>query len=322
MSRLQLEFGGYFQMRMATDPDPTDELRGVSGYTFALAGEPDLDAMVHLQPGEKGVWQRMFGVEDYEEVEKYGPNHLPVAQKSPAGGPRVGVVVRRATLDGNPAPQYHGARLELTEAQILEHNGVLVRNDFFFMEFKKVRVILPDGRVVAERTDWVNPSDPTMPLWEATSDMIVRRQPQFAKSNSPMVAAATGLPDASNDTCIADRRDRQKKLIALRDFYETRTPRDETAIAALTTRIEQLDIVTQWWNLSVGTFNNRPIDRRAHQLTLLFAGWDIGINGSVTPSTLVDGDATQEWPLRFWLGGWDGDALTGWMDGSWEIVLK
>ena len=43
MSTLLLEFGGYFQMRMATYPDPTDELRGVSGYTFALAGDQFLD---------------------------------------------------------------------------------------------------------------------------------------------------------------------------------------------------------------------------------------------------------------------------------------
>ena len=49
---LILNFEGYFQMRMATDPDPPDEPRGLSGYTFALAGEPDLDNLLHLQPDE------------------------------------------------------------------------------------------------------------------------------------------------------------------------------------------------------------------------------------------------------------------------------
>jgi hypothetical protein len=49
---LILNFEGYFQMRMATDPDPADEKRGVSGYTFALVGEPDLDAKIHLQSEE------------------------------------------------------------------------------------------------------------------------------------------------------------------------------------------------------------------------------------------------------------------------------
>lgn len=316
MSTLVLEFGGYFQMRMATDPDPTDELRGVSGYTFALAGEPDLDAKIHLQPWEPGVWQRQFGIEDLGDEH---PDALPVAHKSKAGGPRVGVVVKRATIDGTPVPEYAGARVQFLDAQILEHNGTLIRNDFFVIDPVRVRVTLPDETLVVERVDWFNPTDPSMPLWEAGSDQLVRRQPLYAKSNSPKVAAATGLPDASNETSIQDRLTRQEKLIELRGHYEKQ--KNETQIAALTTRIEQLEIVRQWWNLSVGTWNDRPIDRRAHQLTLLFDGWNIGINGTVSEGGLVHGDATQEWPLAFWMGGWDGDALTAWVEGTWTIPL-
>ena len=82
---LILNFEGYFQMRMATDPDPTDEKRGISGYTFALAGEPDLDAKIHLQPDEDGVWER-----------KFGPPGTP--------GPCVGVKVKSATRNNAAAP--------------------------------------------------------------------------------------------------------------------------------------------------------------------------------------------------------------------------
>jgi hypothetical protein len=46
---LWLKFGGWFQCRLPTDPDPTDEPRGVSGYVVALAGEPDLDRIIRLQ---------------------------------------------------------------------------------------------------------------------------------------------------------------------------------------------------------------------------------------------------------------------------------
>src|ERR687889_765554 len=98
---LRLEFEGYFQMRMATDPDPTDEKRGVSGYTFALAGEPDFDVKIHFQPDEKGVWQREFG-----------PSHKIV--------PRVGVTVRRATRNGQAAADLIGAQVSFVDAQILE----------------------------------------------------------------------------------------------------------------------------------------------------------------------------------------------------------
>ena len=309
MSTLTLNFEGWFQMRMATDPDPTDEKRGVSGYTFALAGEPDLDAKLHLQPDEPGVWQRKFGPGDDD-----GPN-LPVGAQSKYG-PRVGVTVTSASIGSDNAPEHIGARVALLDAAILEHNGVLVRNDYFFIDPLRVRVFKADGTTLIERRDWVNPSDPSMPLWEATSAQLIRRQPTIMQSNSPMVALATGLKDASNATCIENRKERQQNLVAL--FKKTK---DATERAALTTRIEQLNIVEQWWNLAVGTFNDRPIDRRAHQLTLLFDGWNIGVCGDVYANA-PGGDPSQEWPLAFWMGGWDGDALCGYIRGTWQIPLK
>ncbi len=310
MSTLTLNFEGWFQMRMATDPDPTDEKRGVSGYTFALAGEPDLDAKVHLQPDEPGVWQRKFGPGDDE-----GPN-LPVGATSKYG-PRVGVTVTSASIGKDNAPEYVGARVALLNAMILEHNGVLVRNDYFFIDPLRVRVFRADGTTLVERRDWVNPSDPSMPLWEATSAQLIRRQPTIMQSNSPMVAAATGLKDASNETCIQNRLERQANLKALRK----KTKKGTAEESALTTRIEQLAIVEQWWNLAVGTFHNRPIDRRAHQLTLLFDGWNIGVCGDVYANK-PGGDPSQEWPLSFWMGGWDGDALCAYIRGTWQIPLK
>ena len=47
---LVLEFEGWCSLRLPTDPDPSDEPRGISGYTFAFAGEPDLDRILNLQP--------------------------------------------------------------------------------------------------------------------------------------------------------------------------------------------------------------------------------------------------------------------------------
>jgi hypothetical protein len=47
---LHVGFSGWFQCRLATDPDPFDEPRGVTGWTFAMPGEPDLDRVVRFQP--------------------------------------------------------------------------------------------------------------------------------------------------------------------------------------------------------------------------------------------------------------------------------
>jgi hypothetical protein len=46
---IAIRFAGRFQSRLATDPDPTDERRGVSGYIWAVAGEPDLDRIIRFQ---------------------------------------------------------------------------------------------------------------------------------------------------------------------------------------------------------------------------------------------------------------------------------
>ncbi|HEX6625209.1 MAG TPA: hypothetical protein VF064_15965 [Pyrinomonadaceae bacterium] len=62
------------------------------------------------------------------------------------------------------------------------------------------------------------------------------------------------------------------------------------------------------------------IDRRAYTLALQLEGWDIDVNGHVHANAL-GGDETRPWPLRFRMGGWDGDALCAYVRGSWEIPL-
>jgi len=47
---VKISFAGFVECRLATDPDPADESRGISGWTFALPGEPDLDRVLRLQP--------------------------------------------------------------------------------------------------------------------------------------------------------------------------------------------------------------------------------------------------------------------------------
>ena len=48
-SKLTIHFEGYWQCRQATDPDPSRDKRGASGYTFAIGNENDLDEIIRLQ---------------------------------------------------------------------------------------------------------------------------------------------------------------------------------------------------------------------------------------------------------------------------------
>jgi hypothetical protein len=297
---LYLAFEGYFQMRMATDPDPPDEPRGLSGYTFALAGEPDLDGLLHLQPDEEGVCERRFGV------------------KPQATDPRVGVTVRQAkrfdakTLVYKEAPEWIGARVSFVKAQLVERNGIIIRNDLFAIDPLRVQVRKKRGALVLDREDFLDPDNPELPISQATSAMLTRRQPQGLTDNSVEVAKATGLPDASDATCIQNRIIRQKNLEEL--LKRTRNPVER---AALETRISQLNILQQWWNLSE---KGTPIDRRAHQLTLQGYGWSIDINGPVHANK-IGADENTTWPLSFWMGGWDGDALCAYISGYLSIPL-
>ncbi|HJQ40611.1 MAG TPA: hypothetical protein VKB93_25990 [Thermoanaerobaculia bacterium] len=292
---LILNFEGYFQMRMATDPDPTDDKRGVSGYTFALAGEPDLDAKIHLQPDEEGVWERDFG---------------------PRGGPKVGVKVTKAMRDGVPDSDLVGTRVAFIDAQILEHNGLLVRNDYFIIHPFRVRLLKADSNdILLERVDWLNPDNPAMPENDATATQLARRQAKKFTGNSEEVAKATGLESPANVALIANRLERRKSLQAL---LEQTT--DPIQIAALESRIYQLAIVERWWELSVNVGQNKVIDRRAAQLALQLDGWNVDMNGEVAVNELHAAE-NYPWNISFWMGGWDGDALCGYVKGTWTIPL-
>lgn len=71
-----------------------------------------------------------------------------------------------------------------------------LRNDLFIIDPLRVRVTAADnGTFLLDRDDWLNPANPQMPQWEATSPMLLRRRPKRFVTNAPEVAAATGLPD-------------------------------------------------------------------------------------------------------------------------------
>ncbi|MBB3084108.1 hypothetical protein [Geodermatophilus sabuli] len=102
---IDLVFQGWFQCRLATDPDPYDEPRGVSGYVHAYAGEPDLDRVLRLQTP-------------------------PFAR---AHGPAVGVNVVEVWRDGHEEDDHplEGARVELLDEPKFEgRNGVIADDGF------------------------------------------------------------------------------------------------------------------------------------------------------------------------------------------------
>lgn len=212
-------------------------------------------------------------------------------------------------------PELVGTKIAFVDARIVEHNGILIRNDYFLINPFRVR-LTGDEQALLERVDWLNPDDPDMPENDATSTMLQRRQPKTFTNNSQVVADATGLESPANVALIANRLERRRNLQAL-----LKITKDPVQRAALESRIFQLEIVEQWWNLSQGTPGNRPIDRRARQLALLLDGWNIDMNGAIA-SNVLGADERYPWNIAFWMGGWDGDALCAYVKGTWTIPLK
>jgi hypothetical protein len=103
---IELHFKGFFECRLATDPDPFDEPRGVSGWTFALPGEPDLDRFIRFQ--STGAVLRW-------------------------GGPAIGVKVWQVVDQGaaQPAHPLVGASVRFGEASVFEgRNGLVAPSGF------------------------------------------------------------------------------------------------------------------------------------------------------------------------------------------------
>ena len=97
---LTLKYQGWFQCRLATDPDPSDEKRGVSGYMKSLPREPDFDRIIRF--------------------------HNPIIQRSHT--PKVGVNVTKVYLKNEPIENHSliGANINLeNNPKFYGFNGIV-----------------------------------------------------------------------------------------------------------------------------------------------------------------------------------------------------
>jgi hypothetical protein len=278
---LILDFEGWFQCRLATDPDPTDEPRGVSGFTFALPGEPDLDRVIRF--------------------------HDPVAPRS--HGPAVGVFVRAVALAGKRVPAHPlvGARVELLGAPRFESRNYVLRDSSqgAIVPFHLRIGPASDGCVI-EREDVLYPPDPALPLHRVPPAYHERRGSLIPLTMDRIkIADATGIVDA-----IAYRRERRALLEA-----ELAATGEPVARAALGKRIAELAIERPdaLQVATLGLYNDYRFDIHGPARVVTPSGPLAGAHGDL--------DQSQDWPIAFWMGGWDSDALCGYVRGMLSIPL-
>lgn len=285
---LSLHFEGWIQVRLATDPDPYDEPRGVSGWTFALAGESDFDRIIRLRE--------------------------PVDPRSP--GRNVGVTVRSVWLDDQLIPDHPliGAEVDLLDNPVFEgRNGILSQSAQEFIHPFHICFTKDDCRI--ERRDILKRDEngQERPIYKVDPSLVRRRMPVDFSNQSREVAEAIGL--ISTEDFVNERIDAiQKSLEWLQhelsegNLDEAQRVKKEIAIRALEKRKEELP------------------KRGLRVATLLFRLlYRFEISGSAPdiqdPDNLLNGSIIRgfPWPIEFWIGGWDTDALCAYMHGKLNI---
>ena len=278
---LRLDFEGWFQARLATDPDPTDEPRGVSGTTFALAGEPDFDKIIRFQRPPKGTVRPCT--------------------------PRVGVTVRQVSISGRPAPPDHplrNARVNLlNEPWLYSRNRILGSPgqepiDPIHLEVKG------KGITFARRT-FLDPSNPTMTPWEASAARLLRHAPTSITMNDPEAGKVTGIVDY--------RGYRTARLDALRRVLADEE--DPVARVALEKRIAEIvDSLRHQDDRRIGYLAVvQTFDLPLSGPMTLSRGYERRLGARVRPQ--------DTWPFTFWMGTWDCDALCGYSRGHVSVPL-
>lgn len=292
---LSLEFGGYFMCRLATDPDPSDDPYGTSGYTMALSNEPVLDQVIRLQSDPA--------------VAPLRQNPLPHIQ--------VGVTVKSVRFDG----AFDAARTEalagasvnlLQNPQFISTNNTVGSDDTmaFVVEPFHLSVshqIPHKGQRIAvsiEAVDDLIPGHPEVTAVQIPNPAVYARRFSTAVP-APSAAAnqAIGVYDE-----YGYFRDRRRWLTE-----QIQKSTDPVQRQGYQSRLYQIE---QW--------GDRVINKLGFQ-----ALWSHGTNGlqrfEVDPASLenqVLGGTVivnQPWTVNYWFGGWDGDLLVGYMAGELNI---
>jgi len=301
--KLIIQFSGWILMRIPTDPDPTDEPRGVSGYTFAFGNEPDLNREIYFQE---------------TKIYKARTHTFPI-----------GVHVQSAVrMDGNtktPIPALEGARVDLlrdTKTDI----GPRLENRNWTLTAAGFEPIVPfnflienkhEGIKLLRSAPLVDPLHPieqqSKPVWEL-SDMLLLDYGAVGVLYEPAtIGEATGIWDSIQ--VIKDRLNALEQDRSALKKKKKLSPAEEVELVIINARIKELQF---------GLDN--PQDRR-----VMARYYVERFNFPMFGATTVTGDQKKKlngkllsgtknpWSIGFWIGAWDPDALSAYVLGALEI---
>lgn len=314
---LRLELEGFFQCRLATDPDPPSETRGVSGYTFALAGESDLDQVIRLQRDE--IAERDF--------------RQPFPPYLAAENPQFGVFVRRVTIAGREVPEspFQGAPVRWPGRPQFELRNQIVADGFN----RLVPVIVPfaieirgHAGALLYRSDPLDPEHPDLQIWQLRPEQYQRRVgAYFFNTGSEVIerlfaqeSAQFSSLDAFYNAYFQARQEwLELEISKVESLRAAGGPPPEypydLQLEALRTRIFSIDQHTGTAE-EAGRIENRLGIQTVWEFPIV--GDDARAEGLGGVEVATD----RPWRTRFWMGGWDGDLLIGYLKGWLEVPIS
>ena len=289
---LYIRYKGWAVVRIPTDPDPSYEPNGASGYTFAFAGEPRLDRIFRLQPTAEYV--------------RPGPNY-PDGNPWPWGVKTYDVELGFSDGRRIPVPELVDAKVDLLgrtnprEPELAAHlPGVGAIRAVHAPDLERGRDARPAGR---------RPPRPRHVLAAPHGDADRDRGP-VAYTWSPRPWAPppeSGIPVALYEA----RRAWLEEAI--------RKERDPTKLQALQSRLYEVNV-----GLTNGMSDNRL---GAHNAVERFE-FDLGPEPPPTSTkvTLPQApgyvpDPTQGWLSAFMFACFDSDLLGAYLQGVLEVPL-
>ena len=286
---LLLELAGWCMIRQPTDPDPYDERRGVSGYTFAFGDEPDLNRVIYMQPSQASP------------ARSHGPPH--------------GVTVRKALKMGGPAPNelsnLVGATFDLLNDPMLENrNWALTKPGYEPITPFDIEIRSRDRSMSIRRDVPLDPAHPELPAWKLSEEALVVKGATGLAFEPETIGHATGLWDF-----VSIAQERRTLLQKDLDAMVANGGAGSAAESILKGRIAELTIgIDNPKDRRIGV--RRVIERFGFGLT--------GAPASITdPNDLLQGtlDASKDaqWRIDFWMGAWDADALSCYFEGALQI---
>ncbi len=348
MLTLDISFEGYWQCRLATDPDPSDEQRGISGFTYSVAGETLLEPSFWSQAKdiEKIYGQKEEAFKDeltanpvfnIKNIREASPDYGNYNQKG------IGIKVVSVTLEGQPCEDIEAklmgglVRFEPRPEQpdwkwkgpIFEGRNQITSDgdpDRFTLSPFVFSIATANDEPVLKRFDPLDFNDPGKLLWQIHPgdpgfDAILKRRlpkQRFALSNE--LLSQIGIDPDNIGNYFVNRADwLQGKILEAQAS-------GKTALAeAYKSRYFAVNFFTQSTGPTV--LSNRLLSRVP--LRQLYRH---SIRGTreMKPAPLLNAayfapykvDMEKEWEIMYYLGAFDGDLLSGWCTGTLSLPVS